>query len=336
MKKSKILIGLLISCLFITGCGPKTPEEALQKAFTETDKAESAKMDLDVTAEVKSGGMTISVNGKATMEIKVASEDEGSLHATMTMELGEESLNMDAYMVQEKGKAAIGYLGINDEWMKATLDDEESEDDPLDMDFKFKEVKKVSSENGITVYEATIAKEQIQEAVNKLMAMDKEMEDIDLSTFHYDFDDVVITFSVNKKHMITKFETNLPIHFSIDMQEERTEFTVTLKMVGELSKYNEVEDIKVPQEVIEKAIDAEELEAKQNIESYADEIGWDVWENEDKDNKQYTDTTLEYDGPAPTKVDVLVENGEVISGVIEIDGYVATYQNKEIVSFEKK
>lgn len=336
MKKSKILVGLLISSLFITGCGPKTPEEALQKAFQETDKAESVKMDLDVTAEVKSGGMSISINGKAGMELKATSEDEGAAHATMSMDLGEESLNIDAYiMVQEKGKDMIGYFGFNDEWIKETTKIDEKEELPFDMDFKFKEVKEVSSENGIKVYEATIAKEQIQEVIDKLMEMD-EVGDIDFNTFHYSFDDVVIKFSVDKKHLITKMETNIPLHFSIDMQEQRTEFTVTLKMIGEFSKYNEIEEIKVPQEVIDKAVDAEEKEARDNIESYADEISWDVWENEDKDNKQYTDTTLEYGGPTPTKVDVLLENGEVISGVIEIDGYVATYQNKKIVSFEKK
>jgi len=346
MKKSKILIGLLAVGLLATGCGPKTPEEALQKAFEETGKVTSLRVDANVEAGVKTGGMTVSLAGTASVEGKKISDKAFSFHAMMNMGVGEEELNFDAYYSQTNEKDGVFYAGTDEEWIKGTLGDilaelNEEEITPTDMELKFKEVKKVSSENDIILYEATIDKEKIKQSFQKSFeegfkqGMEEGADDIDLSGFNYDFEDIVIKFSVNKKNLITKIETEIPVSFSIDMQEQKTEFTITLKMNIEFSKYNEVEDIKIPEEVKEKAVDLKEQGTRQYVTDYVDAIGWDVWEHPEKDNGQYTDTTLEYDGPQPTKVDVLVENEEVVSGVIEINGYTAIFEDFEMISFEK-
>lgn len=334
MKRSKILIGLLAFGLLVTGCGQKSPEDALKKAFEETNKAESLKVDMDVTAEVKSGSMSVSVNGKVGVEGKFT-DDVTNAHFTMDFSLGEEKLDIDMYAIQNDGKDVVSYLGMNEQWFKMSLDNEdiEDEEESSDFDIKFKEVKKVSSKDGITVYEATIAKEQIKDLMKDVDM--SQIAEMGLSDFSYDFDDVVVKFSVNNKNIITKVEGDLPIAFSVAVQEEKTDFTVTLKVVAELSKYNEVNDIKVPEEAIENAVDMMEFTIQQYATSYASEIGWDVWEHPEKDNKQYTDTTLDYGGPAPTKVDVLLEDGEVVSGIIEIEGYTATFENDEMISFKK-
>lgn len=332
-KKSKILVGLFAFALFVTGCGPKTPEEALKNAIEKTDKVESAKVEGTITAEVKSGSVSASVSGNVGLEVKSISEKEGIAHLTSSFEANGEQFKIEAYG-EIKDKKITGYFGIDDEWLKTT---DEMEEETFDADLKFKEVKKVSSEDGITVYEAIIDNQLIKDEVKKLVEENKVegMEEIDLSGFNYDFEDIAIQFSVNKKNLITKITSEIPVNFNINVQEESNQFTVTLKLDINFSKYGEVEDIKVPQEVLDKAIDEEELEIRTYIESYANEIEWDVWENEEKDNAQYTDTTLEYDGPAPTKVDVLVQDSEIISGVIEINGYTATFENSEIVSFKK-
>ena len=137
--------------------------------------------------------------------------------------------------------------------------------------------------------------------------------------------DAVATIEVDKESgYITKMYMDLTD--CVNVSNETTELSkMTLEIL--FSKFNEVGEIKIDQEIIDNAVDEAMMEAMEYAQEYIYAIEWEVMY---EGYTTYTNTDLEYDGPKPESVNVTIEDDYVKDGTIVINGYTVTIVDGEI------
>lgn len=343
MKKAKFLMMISAFLLLVSGCTSKTPEEALTDAYKETNKINSAEVIMNLEASVEIGDVLVSAKGNMSGQLKRNADDLMG-HLNMNMNLGTEKLDLEMYV--EKVKDDINMYGKDDEgWSKqsVSLKDLNFDTTTMDVDLKFDEVKELSKDKTSTVYEATIKKATFDKMIQDIKDKAKqEDETIDVDDMIIEVNDVAAKFTVQDK-LISKMELVVPIYFEIKMEEAPMQYRLTVKMNIELKNHNKVEDIVVPQEVLDE-VAVNEIKDQAEIYSYMARM--DMAVNNFKGT--YTNTELtevpsfseeeentKYEGPKPTKVELTLDEDYNLAGFIEMEGYIATFENDEMISFEK-
>ncbi len=121
------------------------------------------------------------------------------------------------------------------------------------------------------------------------------------------------------------------IHATINLTIDNIEYESEL--VIEFSKFDEVGELTIPSEVSSNALSYDIYEKRINVDNYLDEVREDLMTNPEV--KKYSNEDLTFDGIKPNKIDLNVENGIIVSGIVESDGYEAIIENGQIINFAK-
>lgn len=303
MKKLKFLIPTLVMTVLFTGCG-QNPETVLKNAAEKMSNLDNYHMTMQMDMNLAFDGSSMSMSVKAESDID---EKNGVGVMDTTASIFGVTSTERSYMTY-KDNITTTYTQDEDEtWYKK----QEAYEEPVNFDIfsNTTTIEEVKDEEG--TYKISLTEDQIKE----LMGSMEETEGYDVN-----LNNVVITITV-KDEYITKLTMNLPM----SMTEEGQTINVDAVLTFEFSKFNEV-TVTIPESVIANAIDIKIYEIENYVSDYIFEIEWNVDEN----TTTYTNTDLEYDGPKPTKVDVTLEDGYVVSGVIEMDGYKAVITDGNI------
>lgn len=316
MRKLKIVIPMLVVALLFTGCG-KSPENILKDASEKMKGLDSYHMSMKMDMELSYEGSSMSMG--VSLESDIDNKSGISVMDTTSSFFGM-SQTQKSYASYKDGKTTT-YTQSEDVWYKEESDKTESVN--FDIFGEAKSIEEVKDTEDKT-YKITLTEDQIKQLMSAAgdATEDANTADIDLSN-------VSIEVTV-KDGYIAKMVMKMPM--SMTNEGQTTSVNVTISF--DFSKFNEVSGVSIPQEVIDKAIDQKEYEVREYAEDYLSEIEWALF-GEDDTVTTYTDTTLEYEGPKPTKVELTVENGYVGNGVIEIEGYRATITDGEITDFSK-
>lgn len=304
MKKIKIFVSALFITLLLTGCG-KTPEEILSDAGDNMAALDNYHMLMDMDIEMSYEGTTFSMGVTVNSDVD---EKNGNAHMEISTSAFGTVVTAETYTTPEDNKS-ITYTLQEDEWYK-----EESEVAENDFDFNiFKDATNIEElEDQENTYKISLTEEQLKAILSSVNSEETDNEETTI-----DVNNVLIEVTVNDGY-ITKMVLDMPT----TAESEGVTFDSNCTLTIEFSQFNEVGDVAIPAEVIENAIDLKIYEIASYAESYISEIGWEVIFAEE--DMTYTGTGLEYDGPAPSKVEVSIIDGEVADGIIEIDGYRVT------------
>ncbi|WP_432361835.1 DUF6612 family protein [Sporosarcina sp. UB5] len=288
MKKWLTGLGVSILALGLAACGsaaePKkdetgkqvelanksdmTAQEVYSKAMevSEEQKSMHAVMDIDQKLSIPTQGIEMESKIKMDMEAIV---EPLSMHQNMTMDMGElGTMNMELYMTES------GFF-MNDpesgQWIKMPKDmyDEMmaqmgGETDPtLDMKMfkEFKDEFKFEQTNEEYILTLSASGDKFSGLMKELMGsalpadMDMTEEESEILE-NMNVNSLKVVMYIDKETFYTNaFDLDMDMTMKIDEDEMR----IVQKMKSVISKINEIDEIVVPQEVIDGAVDLEEL-----------------------------------------------------------------------------
>lgn len=252
MKRSlKLLSLLLLLVVVMTGCGKKDPKTQLENALEKMEDVKGVTLKMDANIEATSEGttmtMAIGMNGDFYGEGK-----EAAGHYTANISLF--GMNQEVEMYTEvKDGYVYNYTKSEDGWTYTKNEYKETEfekDDLTEILDKAKTIKEEKSDkDGYTKLVVTVSKETINEAMKDesvASALDSE-ESVELKE---DF-----SFNVYLKDgYVSIVEIDLGKVIMDSMTSEETEGNdMKATLTVELTNYNKVEKITVPEEVTKNA-----------------------------------------------------------------------------------
>lgn len=252
---------------------PEAPAESdakeIEEFLTKVAQVEvnSFSADMDIKQSMSILGQTM--NADMTLKMDMVLDPFGA-YQEMTLKMGDlgEDLSMEAYMTKD------GYF-INDsttnQWMK--FEDDLLGDMTNLMDYQmdpsvqlelmsqyYKDVKLVEKQNSYELH-MSISGDDYQELINELLSLESLGLEADILG--------EIDLTIDKMDIVTVLdkETLYPISGSMDsvltMVMEGQSMQVSQQADFTYSNFNELTEIKVPQEVIDSAISLDEIEAGQ-------------------------------------------------------------------------
>ncbi|WP_342514201.1 DUF6612 family protein [Sporosarcina sp. FSL K6-1522] len=241
-----------------------TAQEVFKKSVEASadQKSMHAQMDIDQLLEVPS--QDLKMNSKIKMDMDMIVEPL-SMYQKMQMDMGEQgSMDTEMYMTEE---GFFMYEPTTDQWMilpSELVGEMGGEADPtLDMemfndfvdDFTFEQTEdeyvlklKASGEKFNTLLKE-VAMQNLPEGLEEGTEEAEILENMEVKSLEYEIFIDKKTFQTNA--------FNMDIDMTMGIDEEETH--IVQKMKAQLSKINEIEKIEIPQEVLDKAVDMNEL-----------------------------------------------------------------------------
>lgn len=248
--KLKNIVLALTSILLFAGCGDD-PAKTLDKVSSNMSKLDNYEMTMTLNMGVKSEGveMTIPINVSANV-------DEKNKTASMdtTIEMMGFKVTTESYL-DMTGDKTITYtksVSDDDEWTKSENDSQDISGISSIIKAGTKVTKKDTKEKDVIYYQVTVSKETMEKYM-------KEMGDTEDLTETVEFnDDVVMDVYISKdKKYLKKIYIDFSKFVKIEDEDaEMTEFNLEISF----DKFNKVGDIKIPQEVIDNAVEEDETD----------------------------------------------------------------------------
>lgn len=321
MKRRKSSFGVLVGMILLavsilSGCGGRkvTAESLMKEVEANMEKVESMSMNmkLEMGMAIKESGMSMDMDVTGDIDLEVINDPVGVyLKGKVSMSLMGISLDMESYSVEENGKL-VTYTSSMGEWTRTEEDmPEKSQMDSVesvfDSKYEYTLNDKTEKADGKEVYVLTtqISGDLMQDVMGMMSEdMDDLYGDMDWSEFSAD-----ITVKIDKS-------TRLPVEMTMDCGEgmsnlmdsmtgtDDTEvsidtFSITYTFLG----FDDVEEIKVPDDVKEAAENGEESE-NGSFEDFLGEAE-DELENEGlAANADGTYTLKEYAGDGAVNIGV--------------------------------
>lgn len=252
----------------VTKKSEMTAQEVYSKAMEVSEEQKSMHAVMDIDQKMSIPGQELEMDSKIKMDMDMIIEPL-AMHQVMSMDMGDMgAMDMELYM-NESG------FYMNDpesgQWIKMPNDmyDEMmaqmgGETDPtLDMkmfnefkdDFKFEQ----TDDEYILTLAASGDKFSglMKELMGSAFPADMEMteEEADLMN-NMDVKSLEVTINIDKETFYTNaFDMNM----DMTMKIEEEELHIVQKMKSVITKINEIDEIVVPQEVLDEAVDLEEL-----------------------------------------------------------------------------
>lgn len=314
MKKVLVLFAILIG---LTGCG--NPKAELEDAVKKMEELDNFQMQADVN--IKVGGEGVNVNMKMNLNADIDFKNEVTKMAMSGNILGEE-MTTEMYTKTSTDKTII-YTKADDNWYYTESEIDENNVSDLAVINEAKEVKRVDYEGDGKKYQVTLTQETLKKLFTAIGEIDEEIEEIPLEQL-----DVFVYID---KGYITKLEMNTPI----TIEESGVSVTMNVSVNVTISKFNELDNVTIPQDVIDSAVNPEDATKEMEVTMYAYQYLMAAIENTNNGNTIFTDTTLEYDGPQPTSVNLKMEDYDITEGTMVIDGYLITVKDNDIESVKK-
>ena len=252
----------------VTNKSNMTAQEVYSKAMAVSDEVKSmhAVMDIDQTMTIPGQDMTL--DSKINMDMDMIMEPM-AMYQKMKMDMGElGASDMELYMTE------AGFFMHDeemDQWIQMPNDMYEEmmegmggETDPtLDMkmfkefqdDFKFEQ----TNDEYILTLNASGDKLNglIKQLIGDAMPIDGAMSEEEAEVFdNMDVKSLDLTIYIDKK---TFYTNAFDMDMDLTMKVEEEEMHMVQKMKSVMTKINEVDEIVIPQKVLDEAVDLEEL-----------------------------------------------------------------------------
>ena len=252
----------------VTNKSDMTAQEVYSKAMAVSDEVKSmhAVMDIDQTMTIPGQDMTL--DSKINMDMDMIMEPM-AMYQKMKMDMGElGASDMELYMTE------AGFFMHDeemDQWIQMPNDMYEEmmegmggETDPtLDMkmfkefqdDFKFEQ----TNDEYILTLNASGDKLNglIKQLIGDAMPIDGAMSEEEAEVFdNMDVKSLDLTIYIDKK---TFYTNAFDMDMDLTMKVEEEEMHMVQKMKSVMTKINEVDEIVIPQKVLDEAVDLEEL-----------------------------------------------------------------------------
>lgn len=243
-----------------------TAQEVFDKATEASAEQTSmqAAMNINQLIEIPSQDLTINSKIKMDMDMII---DPLAMHQNMDVDMGEQGvMAMEVYMTEEgfyMNESGSGqWIKMPAEMYEDLLGEVGSADPTLDMnmfngfveDFKFEQtddeyiLKLSASGNKFSKLFKEIAMENLPAGVDPNAEVAELMENIEVKSLEYEI-------FIDKK---TFYTNAFNMKMDMTMVVEGEEMRLDQKINAKLSKINEIEAIKIPQEVLDNALDINE------------------------------------------------------------------------------
>jgi len=245
-----------------------TAQEVYSKAMEVSEEQKSMHAVMDINQKISIPSQDLNMDSKIKMDMDVIVEPL-SMHQNMKMDMGEMGkMDMELYMNES------GFF-MNDpesgQWIKMPKDmyDEMmaqmgGETDPtLDMKMfnEFKDDFKFEQTDDEYILTLSASGDKFSSLMKELMGsalpaeMDMTEEDAEMLE-NMDVKSLEVVMYIDKE---TFYTNAFDLDMDMTMKVEEEEMRIVQKMKSVISKINEIDEIVVPQEVIDEAVDLEEL-----------------------------------------------------------------------------
>ncbi|MCG7343125.1 hypothetical protein MHZ92_03205 [Sporosarcina sp. ACRSL] len=252
----------------LTNKSEMTAEEVYNKAMEVSAEQKSMHAVMDIDQKISMAGQELEMDSKIKMDMDVIVEPL-AMYQKMNMDMGDMgSMDMEMYM-NESG------FYMNDpesgQWVKLPNDLYEEmmagmggETDPtLDMNL-FKEFKEdFKFEQTDDEYILTLAASGdkfsglMKELMGSALPADMEMSDEEAEILNnMDVKSLNVVINIDKE---TFYTNAFDLDMDMTMKIEEEEMRIVQKMKSVITKINEIDEIVIPQEVIDEAVDLEEM-----------------------------------------------------------------------------
>ncbi|MFD3260787.1 DUF6612 family protein [Paenibacillus lentus] len=237
-----------------------TVDELITKSTEASKELKSFAMDADIEQKmtIKQGDqeMTQDINIAMTMDVQ---QDPVAMYQEMTMDMGAEGKTEIKQYITNDGI----YTLVDGTWVK--LPDEQKADLVAQMEAaanpeaqleQFKSIAKdstVTEEGDEYILSADLSGDGLKELAKSLMSQASSGSEEETAAMleMMTIKNIKISNAVNKE---TYLPTNSAVHMEMDMDIEGQSVSMIMVMKSTISKQNELEEIKVPQDVIDSAI----------------------------------------------------------------------------------
>lgn len=288
-SKKLLFAGLLSISLLLSGCGAEkteqqtsepnkteqkeeklTTEQVLTKAMEVSKEVKSFEMSMDADVTMDIDGETIDAKTSMVSQMNM---DPLLIYQKMKMSAEQEgeSLAMEMYMTKDE---LYVYSPEEDMWMKMPNEDGEMLElaqlqQEANISQQLESMKSYIDSFNLTekedVYELQFAGEgeELQKFIEEVALQNfnaEQVEFIQQSLDQFNIENLKYTYTLNK-------ETFYPKTFIVDMtmtiEEDGSTMKMTQKMNSSFSKFNELNDLSIPEDVMNNAIELnlEDLEA---------------------------------------------------------------------------
>ena len=254
MKKKiyGVIVTSLLLMIAVTGCGLKTPEDIIKKAANNMDKLENYNMKIAMEMSMNTEGQVMDLNMNIDSDIDEKNE---TVKMKMDIDLAGFSVTADSYVVSKDGKTTTYIKDMTtDKWTKEIEDEEENESAPDISDIlkDGKNIKEVEiKEENTKKYVITINKEDSQKLFGSMGNTGENLAGEDLPITG----DVKLEVTIDTKNNYVK---SMKMDMT-DVMEKVEDVTYDkMLMTFEFSKFNAVGEVKVPEAIVNSAIEYKE------------------------------------------------------------------------------
>lgn len=252
MQKKLYIVMVAALLLFVTGCGASKPEDIIQKAADNMNKLENYNMKIGMEMSMSTEGQAMDLNMDIDSDVDVKND---TMKMKMAIELAGFNVTADSYVVTKDGKTTTYTKDMaSDEWTKETENEEETET-TSDITNVLKDGKNIeeveTDEENTKKYIITITKEDSQTLFGSMGSTGEDLTGDDLALTG----DVKLEVTIDTKNNYVK-----AIKMDMtDVMEEVEDVTYDkMIMTIEFSKFNEVGEVKVPDAVVNNAVESVE------------------------------------------------------------------------------
>lgn len=236
-----------------------TAEEVLEKANAAAETQQSMHMEMDVDQTIEMGDEKQDV--KSTVDSEIILEPL-AMRQTVNMQVAGEEMAVEQYITEDGIFMKDPESG---EWMKLPNEMYEqmsgqmadSMSSPVDYsiyeefgdDFTFEQTNDeyILKLKGSGEKFSSVVKETMEQ--NMPAGMDEQMLEV---ISNMKIESIDLEFTVDKETFFTK---DLDMKMIMTMEEDGEQVKITQSIKGTISKINEIEEIKVPKEIIDNAVD---------------------------------------------------------------------------------
>lgn len=245
-----------------------TAQEVYKKAMEVSEEQKSMHAVMDIDQKISMASQEVEMDSKIKMDMDVIVEPL-AMYQKMSMDMGElGAAEMELYMTEA---GFFMYEPELDQWIKMGTDmyDEMmaqmgGETDPtLDMKMfnEFKDEFKFEQTDDEYILTLSASGDKFSGLMKELMGSalpaDMEMTEEDAELLeNIDVKSLEVVMYIDKE---TFYTNAFDLDMDMTMKIEEEEMRIVQKMKSVISKINEIDEIVVPQEVIDEAVDLEEL-----------------------------------------------------------------------------
>lgn len=235
-----------------------TVEELIKKATEASEKLKSFSMDAKVNQNIVMAQGDQKQEQKVDMTMKIDMVKEPlAMYQVMDMSMGDQgSQNIEQYITQEGiySKVDGNWVKMPDETrdqLMASLEQSASPEAQLEQFKSISNDAKVVEEGDEFVLSADLSGDGLKELAKSLMSQaGGENEQTAAMLEQMNIKEIKISYAVNKE---TYLPTKSVVEMSMDMDVEGQSVSLDMKMDSNISKYDEITSIEVPQEALDSA-----------------------------------------------------------------------------------